>query len=138
MVFFTEASLLYMNSVRGMIFDKVRNTPPAARKFINVGKISNFLTADTTKIQISATLMHQLVSCPFVILLYSIICIVELNWVGLFIPLILALCMTFNIYYLSEKTLVYFRQKLILSDKRAKKVNEAVVGVKVIKLNAWE
>ena len=46
--------------------------------------------------------------------------------------------MTFCITYLAGKTLTYFRKKLMLSDKRAKKVNEAVVGVKVIKLNAWE
>ena len=137
-VCYTKASLYYMNVMRGMVFDKVRMTPPAARKHINVGKISNFLTSDTQKIQMSALLMHQLISCPFVIFLYSILCIVELNWVGIFIPIILGIVMTFCITYLAGKTLTYFRKKLMLSDKRAKKVNEAVVGVKVIKLNAWE
>ena len=101
-VFFTEASLCYMNAVRGMIFDKVRNTPPAARKHVNVGKISNFLTADIQKIQTCAILMHHLISCPFVIILYSIICVVELSWVGLFVPIILAIVMGYNVYYLAD------------------------------------
>jgi ABC-type bacteriocin/lantibiotic exporter with double-glycine peptidase domain len=81
--------------------------------------------------------LHQVIFTPILICVYSGILIGQISWVGALVPAVLLIVLIINVS-ISLKTVTLMRQKLGAADKRTKKVNEAIVGVKVIKFNAWE
>jgi ABC-type multidrug transport system fused ATPase/permease subunit len=123
--------------LKGLVFDAVKTTPAGAREFVDVGKISNFCTADIKKIEMLALFFHQVIFTPILITVYSGILISQISWVGALVPVVLLIVLILNIW-ISLKSVTLMRMKLGAADKRTKKVNEAIVGVKVIKFNAWE
>ena len=120
------------------MFEKVKDAPPGSKEYIDVGKISNFMLSDVRKIQQSALFFHEVLFTPFLILIYSGIVVGQINWVGVLVPVILFLAVFLNVSLTAKRMVRYTLEKMTLADKRTKKVNEAIVGIKVIKFNAWE
>lgn len=134
---FRQTALIYNMCLKGLIFDKVKEVPPGAREFVDVGKISNFLTSDIKKIEGVAVFLHQIAFTPILILVYMGILISQISWVGAVVPVVLMIVLFVNIW-VGLGNIPLIRAKMGAADKRTKKVNEAIVGVKVIKFNAWE
>jgi ABC-type multidrug transport system fused ATPase/permease subunit len=134
---FRNVALNYAICLKGLVFDAVKSTPAGAREFVDVGKISNFCTSDIKKIEMLGLFLHQVIFTPILICVYSGILIGQISWVGALVPAVLIIVLVVNVS-ISLKTVTLMRQKLGAADKRTKKVNEAIVGVKVIKFNAWE
>lgn len=80
---------------------------------------------------------HNFYLVPFQLIAYIVIVITEMSWVGLFMPILIIIMIACQgkVALIFMKT---FSAKFGIADKRSKKVNEAVTGIKVIKFNAWE
>ena len=68
---------------------------------------------------------------------YSFMLVYELSWVGLIAPFILISGIALQ-FLLNKQMFLINKQRIGVSDLRAKKVNEMVTGIKMIKFNTWE
>ena len=84
-----RGSVVINNYVGTLISEKISNLPPAARKYISTGNITNFLTTDIRGIQGSVSTVHQLFVTPVLLLVYTAMIIIETKWVGLLVPAII-------------------------------------------------
>ena len=92
---------------------------------------------DVKKIQITALIFSFIFLTPMIIIVYSVLIIIELSWAGILAPIIMFIFVLMQAI-VSKGLIQLFMQKMFVADKKTKKVNECVVGVKMIKFNAWE
>jgi ATP-binding cassette subfamily C (CFTR/MRP) protein 1 len=143
--FFSQHAMQYLHSgtavvnnyVGSLVAEKISNLPPGARKFVNVGKITNFLTSDVRSLQGAGMTVHQLFVTPLLLLIYTGMIIGVTKWVGLLVPAVIIICVPLqtkiNGMFMNQN-----KVRMGLADQRAKLVNQIITGVKNIKFNAWE
>ena len=84
------------NVIRWVVFDGVLHASPGCRDYLNIGTILNILTLDLSQIQMAVNVSHALLNTPFVVLLYTFILILRVGWIGLSMPLFIALIYVSN------------------------------------------
>jgi ATP-binding cassette subfamily C (CFTR/MRP) protein 1 len=132
-----SGAVVINNYVGCLIADKISNLPTGARKYVNIGKITNFLTTDIRSIQGSSMTYHQLFVTPLLLLIYTGMIIGVTKWVGLLVPAVIIICVPLQVK-INKLFLNQNRVRMGLADQRAKLVNQIITGVKNIKFNAWE
>ena len=132
-----SGAIVINNYIGCLIAEKISNLPPGARKYISTAKITNFLTSDIRSVQGCAMTIHQMVITPVLIIIYTVMIIYATKWVGLFVPLILIICVPIQVK-INKLFMMQTKGRMILADQRAKLVSQIITGVKNIKFNAWE
>lgn len=113
------------------------NAAPGYRKTLEMGRISNLITSDLNQIILALNLSFLLVISPILILLYSIILVKRIGWLGLCMPLYILL-VYFQNRWMTTEVLLNRQQRDALRNERAKLINECVVGIKMVKFGGWE
>lgn len=137
MEYFHSSAMRMVPTIAGFIIDKISNITPSARKFINVGNTTNFLTTDIRGIQGVMITGSQLLVAPLLILIFTGMIIYVVGWLGLVVIFIILFSVPFQVYW-NKKAMEINARRLVLADKRAKLVSEIITGIKNIKFNTWE
>lgn len=75
--------------IRSMLVDKTLNMPPGVQAHLDAGKLSTLVTSDMKKISTSVMTRSHLFTGPALVVLYSGVLYLELEWVGLLAPVII-------------------------------------------------
>lgn len=119
------------------IYKKVLRISNMARKESTVGEIVNLLSVDTDKLVIATPYLNLIWSAPFQIILALYFLWQYLGpsvLAGLAVMIIL---MPIN-GVISKKVMDLQMKQMYIKDERVKLINEVLIGIKVLKLYAWE
>lgn len=137
MINIVNLNLRIENILRGIIFEGIIKSSVATMKFMDMGRISNNISNDLVQIGLAVASWNNLIICPILVILYSLILFKKLGSVGICMPIYL-LMVYFHNKWVNEIVLARTKAKNLLSDRRGKKVNEAIEGIKLIKFGAYE
>ncbi|CAD5116964.1 DgyrCDS5802 [Dimorphilus gyrociliatus] len=135
------------SSIRGMraksaltavIYRKSLRLSNRSKRKTTVGEIVNLISVDCQKIQDVFVNLHWIWNAPFMIISVLII-LYKLIGVSAFTGAIIIMILApFNTFYLAKKVKELQRKQMELKDSRIKFVNQILMGIKVLKLYAWE
>lgn len=130
-------NLVIKNVVRGKIINSVCMISSGAKKRVDVAKITNYLIVDLGKITNYTLFKPYIIFSPLLILGLIILCIIEVSWVVVMMLAVLFVGLGLQgwINFLFKKTNA---QRMDTADKRGKKINEIINGIKIIKFCGWE
>lgn len=116
---------------------KISSIPPGAKKYVDIGRATNNMMVDIGKINFYVTFRPNLFIVPFILAVYLYMIFDEVGILVLAAVGAIILCV-FGQSFVNK----FFRkanfQRMGISDKRVKKINEMIQGIKIIKFNAWE
>ena len=124
-------------SLISAVFEKSLRLSTNARQLFPAGKIMNIMANDISRIDFMMMLFHLLWVGPLqlvttFILLYWLTGVSSLVGLG-----VICLCLPFQ-YWASRKLTESRKGANLISDQRIKITQEVLLGIKVIKLYAWE
>jgi ATP-binding cassette subfamily C (CFTR/MRP) protein 1 len=125
------------NDMRGLIFEKILHLKPEARAFLDNGRVTTIITADNMTALGLIGHLRSLIICPIQMVMYTVVIIIQLSWIGALVPLI-SFLVVFIQFQIVKVLIKKYTKKFYQSDFRSKKVNEAVNCMKSITFNAWE
>lgn len=124
-------------AIRSLIFNKLARVSSEAIRNMDIGKMSNVVTADIMQIQMFLRFSAMLLVNPLIIIGISVYLIVTFNWISLIIPVVFLLLNVSQIF-LNKMSTTIMRQKKELTDQRCKLISEVITGIKNVKYTAWE
>ena len=104
---------------------------------LNYGKVSQLMTSDNKSMSSAMFIMFQLWTSPILVTGYMIILMSEVGWLGLIAPVLLVI-LIFTQVQTNKKLAALDKQRKKVADQRSKRISEMVMGIKLIKFNAWE
>lgn len=125
------------NDMRGLVFEKILHLKPEARAFLDNGRVTTIITADNMTVLGLISDLSSFIICPIQMVVYTVVIIVQLSWIGALVPLI-SFLVVFIQFQIVKVLIKKYTEKFYQSDFRSQKVNEAVNCMKSIKFNAWE
>lgn len=146
-----QLNLVIQNILRGIIFEGIMFAPAEALKFIDIGRISNFVMNDISAVTSALNFSHNLIVsfdpcceiltytkiCPLLMVIYTLILFQRIGWIGIVMPIFLVVIYLQN-RFINKITVIKTKEKNIQGDKRGKKINECIEGIKIVKFSAWE
>ena len=133
----SNAVVQMIMNIRSLIKYKITKLSAASRRNTDIKKISSLLMVDLFRIEFCLMRIYHLGSLPLIFLLITGLVVWELNWCGLFAPIIMIVCVMFQTV-LNNKFLFYNKEKLERTSQRISKIIEFVKGINIIKFYAWE
>lgn len=121
----------------GMLFKKLRKLDPRAKKHLDVGEITNNMTNDLFRVQITFALLYELVGVPILFLALNILLVYMFGaWIvfGFFV-------LYFNFFIVTSLGFMSSRmtkKKMALNDLRNKEMIFSLQEIQNIKLNGLE
>jgi ATP-binding cassette subfamily C (CFTR/MRP) protein 1 len=125
------------SSVVSVVYRKAMRLSNTARKSFTVGEITNYMSVDAQRIIETIPFIHHVWSAPYMIVLAIYFLYQELGpcaFAGFGALLVLV---PFNVWAM-KKTEKLQESQLAAKDERIKLINEALSGMKVLKLYGWE
>ena len=119
------------------MINKVSSISPGAKKYIDIGKVTNFMMNDLNKIAFYAFTRPNMYITPPLFVGFAILAAIELKWVAFIVPILVILGLLIQ-YKITSFVKNFTIRSMTIADKRGKKINEIIKGVKIIKFNAWE
>ncbi len=132
-----KLSLQMRSSIISVIYRKAMRISNSARKNFTVGEITNYISVDAQRIVETVPFIHSLWSAPYMVVIAVYLLYQELGYSAFAGVVALVVLMPFN-SILMKKTEKLQEAQLEAKDSRIKLVSEALTGMKVIKLYAWE
>ncbi|XP_077967983.1 ATP-binding cassette sub-family C member 10-like [Styela clava] len=132
-----KVNLRVKSSLITNIYNKTMRAQPSELSSYTTGEITNFMSTDVNRVVNFCVSFHQFWSLPFQVavtlyLLYLQVGIVFLAGVGL------AVVMIFFNRYLANQIGKYNAAMMKEKDSRVKLMTEILLGIRVVKFNAWE
>ena len=120
-----------------MVYNKSLRLSAASRALYNQGEIMNLMEVDSQKFQDITSYLQTIWSGPFQIVGSVILLWLQLQWATIGGIVVILLMIPFSC--LISTKLASIQQELMkVKDKRINTTTEALEGVKLIKLQAWE
>lgn len=119
------------------IFNKSLNISNFARSQRTTGEIVTLMSADTERYWVCVLMCNWLWLSPSIIAISLILLIIEFGLAAVIVTVVVAFW--FLAFSKSSSLVGYYRAKIVkLTGERVKLMNEALQGIRVIKLYAWE
>ena len=125
------------NATRSMIVHKVSSLAPGARKYVDIGKVANHILVDINKVREYMIFRHHIFLVPFALLFYLFLIVRSVGNLGFSVIGIFAISLLIQTRIDKVFQKANF-ERMTISDKRGRKINEIITGAKIIKFNAWE
>ncbi|XP_055997063.1 ATP-binding cassette sub-family C member 8-like isoform X2 [Ostrea edulis] len=104
---------------------------------MTMGQILNHMSQDATNMMLLFFFIHYVWSVPLTVIIGLVLMYMKMGWTALIGGSVVV--MSGPLQYFVGKGMSNMQKKVMAqSDKRVKKCNEAIQGIKVIKLLAWE
>eukprot|EP00095_Tigriopus_kingsejongensis_P012175 snap_masked-scaffold1304_size49437-processed-gene-0.4 protein:Tk12175 transcript:snap_masked-scaffold1304_size49437-processed-gene-0.4-mRNA-1 annotation:"multidrug resistance-associated protein 1 isoform x3" len=125
------------NSLLGALYQKSLRLSNKARRLYSVGEMTNYMSVDAQRIVETFPYMMGLIMSPLTILIAMYFLFTELNVASLAGLVVFAIFIPINLF--GSKCVKKLQvQQLQAKDTRLKLMNELLMGIKVLKLYAWE
>ncbi|KAK7499155.1 hypothetical protein BaRGS_00009702 [Batillaria attramentaria] len=127
------------SAVQGMVYSKVLRLSTLALNngLLTVGQIMNNMSVDATFLMYFFYFVHYIWAVPVQVSITLAILYIKLGISALIGGLFVVVCAPI-MYFLGVWMSRMQKKVLVQSDKRVKKVNEVIQGIRVVKLLAWE
>eukprot|EP00698_Gefionella_okellyi_P004133 TRINITY_DN13869_c0_g1_i1.p1 TRINITY_DN13869_c0_g1~~TRINITY_DN13869_c0_g1_i1.p1 ORF type:complete len:1343 (-),score=367.63 TRINITY_DN13869_c0_g1_i1:24-4052(-) len=125
------------SSIVSAVYRKTLDLSQAARQEQGAGNVVNVMSNDTEKLKNLFTYLHTIWSGPFQIIVSFVLLIREIGWISLSGAVVMVLLIPLNAA-VARATARLRGQTLKFTDERVKWTNEILLGIKSIKLYAWE
>ena len=132
-----QIALMIRSSAMSIIYRKAMRLSSEARKSFTVGQITNYVSVDAQRIVTTVPFLHGIWGAPYMVCLAIYFLYQELGSCAFAGVAVLVLLIPFNVWTM-RKTEQLQETQLKAKDNRIKLVNEALAGMKVLKLYAWE
>ncbi|ORY50511.1 P-loop containing nucleoside triphosphate hydrolase protein [Rhizoclosmatium globosum] len=119
------------------IYRKALRLSPAARQQFSSGQIINMATTDTARIQAFMSQTISIFTLPIILLINVVFLTVSIGWPALAGIGVLVLSFPLQKWLVGKMKVIRARQAPI-TDKRIKKTEEILTGIRIIKFFAWE
>jgi ATP-binding cassette, subfamily C (CFTR/MRP), member 1 len=129
---------LYTKSaVTGLIYEKSLTISNSVKSKSSVGEIMTLMSVDVERVWTASFLLSWLGMCPTLALIAVILLFLEVGLAA--IPVAIFLLLFAYLQELASKAIGNTRQQLVRHTvERAKLTNEALQGIRVVKMYAWE
>ena len=124
-------------SLRSLVFDKLATISSEATRYLDIGKISNVVSADVFHIQNSVKFFQFAFANPLVIVAITLYLWLSYNYICIAIPLIFMILNAIQIFS-NKKVMGFLSKKKEIADTRSKFISEVISGIKNVKFQAWE
>ena len=132
-----KIALQMRSSVVSVIYRKAMRLSSKARRSFTVGEITNYVSVDAQRIVTTTPFLHGMWGAPYMVCLAIFFLYQELGICAFAGVAVLVLLIPFNVWAMRTTEQLQETQ-LKAKDNRIKLVNEALTGMKVLKLYAWE
>lgn len=132
-----KIALKMRSSVVSVIYRKAMRLSSKARRSFTVGEITNYVSVDAQRIVTTMPFLHGMWGAPYMVCLAIFFLYQELGICAFAGVAVLLLLIPFNVWAMRTTEQLQETQ-LKAKDNRIKLVNEALTGMKVLKLYAWE
>ena len=132
-----KIALKMRSSVVSVIYRKAMRLSSKARRSFTVGEITNYVSVDAQRIVTTTPFLHGMWGAPYMVCLAIFFLYQELGVCAFAGVAVLVLLIPFNVWAMRTTEQLQETQ-LKAKDNRIKLVNEALTGMKVLKLYAWE
>ena len=133
----TEYGCRTRNILISKIFAKSLRISSFTRSKQTTGEIVTLMAADTERVWMFIMACHWLWLSPLMIVIAMILLVVEFGLVGVIVTGVVGLW--YAAFSKSSGMVGHFRSKIVkLTGERVKLMNEALQGIRVIKLYSWE
>jgi ATP-binding cassette subfamily C (CFTR/MRP) protein 1 len=132
-----ECGFRTRNILIAKIFNKSLKISSFARNKQTTGDIVTLMAADTERIWMFILCSNWLWLAPAIIFISLLLLIIEFGQAAVVVTAVVALW--FAVFYKSSSMVGSYRSRIVkLTGERVKLMNEALQGIRVIKLYAWE
>uniref|UniRef100_H2YA69 ABC-type xenobiotic transporter n=1 Tax=Ciona savignyi TaxID=51511 RepID=H2YA69_CIOSA len=132
-----KVSLRIKTSLITAVFNKSMLAKPVSLAQFSTGEITNFMSTDVNRIVNFCPSFHQFWSLPIQVVI-TLVLLYQQVGVRLQAGLVLALLMILFNRYLAKKMGEYNKDMMGHKDDRVKLMTEILLGIRVVKFNAWE
>nr|KAJ3410852.1 hypothetical protein HK105_002793 [Polyrhizophydium stewartii] len=133
----TKTGFNARTSLTSALYQKSLRLSAAARQEYSVGKITNIIATDTNRVDISFQFINMAWAAPYQILFATALLIWTIGPSGLVGFGVMLLYLPFQNKI--TRVLTRFRRGAnVFADKRIKVIQEAMLGIRVIKIYGWE
>uniref|UniRef100_H2YA71 ABC-type xenobiotic transporter n=1 Tax=Ciona savignyi TaxID=51511 RepID=H2YA71_CIOSA len=132
-----KVSLRIKTSLITAVFNKSMLAKPVSLAQFSTGEITNFMSTDVNRIVNFCPSFHQFWSLPIQVVITLVLLYQQVQLVFL-AGLVLALLMILFNRYLAKKMGEYNKDMMGHKDDRVKLMTEILLGIRVVKFNAWE
>ncbi|KAL2913384.1 hypothetical protein HK105_207129 [Polyrhizophydium stewartii] len=133
----TKTGFNARTSLTSALYQKSLRLSAAARQEYSVGKITNIIATDTNRVDISFQYLNMLWAAPYQIIIATALLIWTIGPSALVGFAIMVLYIPFQ-NAISRKLTQFRRGANVFADKRIKIIQEAMLGIRVIKIYGWE
>lgn len=126
-----------MTSVQQAVFEKTLTLDPSEKHATTTGEVMNLVSNDAWRMYECSLFMHVVWSSPLAILVTLIVLYVKLGYAAFASVFMMLLLFPFQLL-MARLIRANRLTTMKLSDRRIKLVNETLLGIRVVKLYAWE
>ncbi|KER28839.1 hypothetical protein T265_13503, partial [Opisthorchis viverrini] len=137
---FHYAYVLGMNmrvTAAGLVYRKALRLSQSSRQTATVGEIVNLMAIDSQRLEEAGVMIHMAWSAPPIIMVSLIMVYLQMGWSALAGFGLAVLLIPINVA-VASKAKMYQIQLMMVKDDRIKLLNQTFVGIKVLKMYAWE
>ncbi|KAG5445615.1 Multidrug resistance-associated protein 1 [Clonorchis sinensis] len=137
---FHYAYVLGMNmrvTAAGLVYRKALRLSQSSRQTATVGEIVNLMAIDSQRLEEAGVMIHMAWSAPPIILVSLVMVYSQMGWSALAGFGLTVLLIPINVA-VASKAKMYQQQLMLVKDDRIKLLNQTFVGIKVLKMYAWE
>ncbi|XP_071844048.1 ATP-binding cassette sub-family C member 8-like isoform X1 [Apostichopus japonicus] len=120
--------------IQGLICEKMLYL---SRSNLNIGKITNHMTADLQRLRFLALAVHAMWSVPLKIVIAVVLLYGELG-VACFPGILLVFFSILYQFEFAKKAARFEKEKLRVSDSRVKRIGEMLSGMRYLKMSGYE
>nr|CAH8872156.1 unnamed protein product [Trichobilharzia regenti] len=124
-------------AVIGMVYRKSLKLSNFARQTSTTGEIVNLISVDAQKLEDTMVNIHMIWSSPFLILCSLILLWYQLQYAVLAGLLTAIVLIPLNVF-VGVKVKKLNTEMMKIKDERIKLLNQTIVGIKLVKMYAWE
>lgn len=126
-----------MTVTLGLVYRKSLRVSQQGLAKVSAGHVTNLVTNDAERFMLGCIFIYFLVLAPLQLLAGLYLLWRQVGWPAIFGPLLLVLLAP--LYRWLGRVLKQLRLRTAkITDERVKKMNEFIIGMRVIKMNAWE
>ncbi|KAL4434857.1 hypothetical protein ABPG74_021196 [Tetrahymena malaccensis] len=125
--------LLYVNA----LYKKISKLSSYSIKEANLGKVINLISSDLNSTELKGFFIFNMIVAPFIFIGALIILYFRLGPYGLLSVVFLSFVFPMQNYF-GKKAAYYTQKRTVKSDERVKLINEAIEGIRLIKMYGWE
>ncbi|KAA6392257.1 MAG: putative multidrug resistance-associated protein [Streblomastix strix] len=125
------------STVIAAVFRRSLSLSSDARQDLGSGKILNLVSTDASRLESTLDECEAFLEVPIQIILSTVSLLTFLDKSSL-VGMVVLIVMSPLSFVISRSNMAMHKQRMAITDRRVKRTTEAIQGIKIVKMNAWE